>query len=121
MRTITITITITIQIQSSPDSVIVEVVEDGQTALIALAVVWLGATGPGDGDGDYDDDDDDDVVWLGTTGPGGPKVLVRKPSLEKITPFSVDVFWQATEKGRFSQDDLPHDTTELHQSCREKV
>jgi len=29
-----------------PDSVVVEVVEDGQAALVALAVVWLGATGP---------------------------------------------------------------------------
>ena len=31
----------------SPDAVVVEVVEDGQAALVALAVVWLGTTGPG--------------------------------------------------------------------------
>ena len=30
----------------SPDAVVVEVVEDGQAALVALPVVWLGSTSP---------------------------------------------------------------------------
>ena len=48
---------------------------------------------------------------------------IRRPSLKNVF-FQLSLFGSPQKRDIFSQDDLPHDTTELNQDrffCREKV